>query len=227
MRWLALATALAACGGDDPCDGVAGTCVALHVTSDVVAEVDQLELDLLYGDVHATTSTQAHGGGVVSLPLDTAITIDTDADVELGVVAAGKRSGVVLGTGAGAASLAAGEHGTIALTLAEPDACVAGTLYCGGDRLAGDPDTLYACNAGGVPIARGVCLHGCITHPADDDECSGGAETCVEGGYYCGGDEVDGDPQTLYTCASGAGTAGVECPDGCRVAPQGSDDECR
>jgi len=225
---LAGACLLVACGGgDDPCAGVAGTCVAIHVSSDVVAEVDQLELDIVYGERHATTSTQADGGRVVALPLDTAITIAADDEVTVAIVAAGKRSGVVLGTGAGSVTVAAGARGAIVIELAEPDACIAGGFYCGGDRVAGDPDTLYACNAGGVPIARGVCAHGCATNPADDDACRGGPETCFDGGFYCGGNEVDGDPRTLYTCANGAGTAGVECADECRVAAAGSDDECR
>ncbi len=227
MTRLAVVMLVVACGGgDDPCAGVAGSCVAIHVRSDVVAEIDQLELDLLYGDRHATTSTQAEGGRVIALPLDTAITLDDDA-ATVGVVAAGKLSGVVLGTGAGSATLEPGEHAAITIQLATPDDCVAGSFYCGGDRVAGDPDTLYECNAGGVPLARGGCAHGCVTTPADDDACRGGPETCQDGGFYCGGNELDGDPRTLYTCSGGAGTAGVECADGCRIAPAGTDDECR
>jgi hypothetical protein len=110
--------------------------------------------------------------------------------------------------------------------LAPPGDCVAGSYYCGGDKLAGDPDTLYQCNGGGVPLARGRCVAGCIVIPTDDDACRGAGGTCVEGSDYCGGDKVDGDPQTLYTCTSGVGTNPRVCPNGC-VVETGDDDRCR
>jgi hypothetical protein len=226
---LAVLALLAGCGGaGDPCADVAGACLTVQVSSSTVDEIDQLELDILYGDRHATASTQGDGGGVVGLPLATAIALDdATGALDVGVVAAGKLSGVVLGTGAGRATLAPGAHATISIRLAPIDDCVAGSFYCGGDRLAGDPDTLYQCNAGGVPLARGVCAHGCLIRPTEDDACSGGPETCSEGGFYCGGNEVDGDPQTRYTCTGGAGSNGIECADGCMVAPAGTDDDCR
>lgn len=220
---------LAACGGDDdPCADIAGTCLALRVESDIADEIDQLELDVLYGDRHATTSTGADGGGLVSLPVVTAIQIDLaePGPLSVGVVAAGKLSGRVLGAGAGSADLEAGERGSIEIQLAAIEDCTAGGLYCGGDKLAGDPDTLYQCNGGGVPLARGACAAGCIVQPADDDTCRGGGGTCMEGGSYCGGDKLDGDPQTLYRCEGGAGVDGEVCPDGCAVRP-GRDDACR
>lgn len=226
---LAAAIACAGCGGvPDPCAELAGTCVAVRATSDTVDAIDHLELDIVYGDRHATTTAQLEGGAVVSLPVSVAIGLDVPGDGELrvGVVAAGKRSGVVLGTGAGSATVAHGERAAIELRLAPPQDCVAGSMYCGGDKLAGDPDTLYQCNGGGVPLARGVCAFGCIIRPGDDDTCRGGGGTCVDGGFYCGGDKLDGDPQILYRCAGGAGVDGVECADGC-VVNAGGDDACR
>jgi hypothetical protein len=200
----------------------------VRVESSVVDEIDQLELDLLYGDRHDTITTRADGGRVVSLPLVTAIELDLGAGetVDLELVAAGKLSGVVLGTGAGSAEASAARRASIAVTLAERGDCVAGGFYCGGDKLAGVPDTLYECNAGGVPLARGRCELGCIVQPAADDACRGGG-SCVEGGFYCGGDKVDGDPQSLYRCQNGAGVDRTECADGCVVAAAGSDDYCR
>ncbi|HUH02742.1 MAG TPA: hypothetical protein VML75_12175 [Kofleriaceae bacterium] len=225
--WLA-ATLAAACASDpDPCEGVDGRCLAVRVTSATVERIDQLELDLLYGGYHDTLTLQADGGRVVSLPVTTAISIDGADPIAIGVVAAGKLSGLVLGTGAASATLQVGTHGAIEIELADTQDCVAGGLYCGGDKLAGDPDTLYQCNGGGVPLARGVCDFGCLVRPAADDTCRGGGGTCVEGGFYCGGDKLDGDPQTLYRCAGGTGTDGVECADGCVVAPPGMDDFCR
>jgi hypothetical protein len=226
---LAAAAALAACSGaQDPCADIDGTCLALRVSSSSADEIDQLELDLLYGDRHATTTTQAEGGGVVSLPVTTAVQVDVagSGPVAVGLVAAGKMGGRVLGTGAGSATLEAGEHAWVDIQLSPVEECVAGGFYCGGDKLVGDPDTLYQCNAGGVPLARGRCAHGCAVRPGDDDTCRGGDDVCVENGLYCGGDKLDGDPQTLYRCAGGVGVDGVTCDDGCVVRP-GMNDACR
>jgi hypothetical protein len=221
---------LIGCGGGagDPCAGATGACITLRVESRSVDKLDQLELDLLYGVRHQTKTVQADGGAVVSLPVHLAIEFDVPASttLEVGVVAAGKLSGVVQGTGAGSAELEPGEHDHIDILLAEVEDCVAGSFYCGGDKIAGDPDTLYQCNGGGVPLARGRCTGGCVIRPGDDDTCRGDGGTCVDGGLYCGGDKVDGDPQTLYRCSGGVGVDGVECTDGCVVAPSGTDDGC-
>lgn len=233
MRVCLLAFALAACGDTtDPCADVPGRCLAVRVetaSSHDIAEIDQLELDVLYDTFHGTTTTAPPGGGTVALPLATALTIDVASrdDVAVGVVAAGKLAGAVLGTGAASIALGPDEHATLTIALGAPQSCVAGSYYCGGDKIAGNPDTLYECNAGGVPLARGVCAFGCVIDPGDDDTCRGGGGACVEGGFYCGGDKLDGDPQTLYRCASGAGTSPQECPNACVVAPPGMDDFCR
>ena len=221
---IALALALAACGTADPCDGKA-TCVTLHVSSPAVRQIDQLELDLLYGTVHSTVTTQ-DGAHATTLPAETAIVLDVPAEVMLGVVAAGKLGGTVLGTGAGQVAIAPGDHAAIDLVLAPPTACVAAALYCGGDKVAGDPMTLYECDAGGVPQARGACTYGCLVRPGSDDACRGGGGTCVDGGHYCGGDKLDGDPQTLYVCSGGVGTSPMRCANGCAIVA-GSDDTCR
>lgn len=227
----ALLVLLVACGdgeAGDPCDGVAGTCIAVRVTSPAIAAIDLLELDVLHGDRHGTTSTTPEGGGSATLPLATKIVLaDVTAVTPVGVVAAGKLGGNVLGTGAASTSVAPGERAAIEIVLAEPVACVAGGLYCGGDKVAGDPDTLYQCNGGGVPLARGRCTYGCLVRPTDDDACSGGPMTCIDGGFYCGGNEVDGDPQTRYRCSGGVGTAPMPCANGCVIAPAGEDDDCR
>ncbi len=225
---LAAAIALAACGGDDdPCAGVE-TCVRVDVRSTSVTAIDQLELDILYGALHATTTTEAPGGHTTQLPLSTAIVLDLPgaAPLAVGVVAAGKLGATVRGTGAATAMLAPGGHATIELELAPIDVCTAGAFYCGGDRLAGDPATLYECNAGGVPHARGLCAGGCVVNPGMDDACAGAGGTCIDGSAYCGGDKLAGDPQTLYTCSNGAGTSPKRCAAGCVVRP-GSDDLCR
>lgn len=220
---------VAACGAPDPCAEIVGTCLVVEIDSRAVERIDHLELDVLFAGVHGTTTTQPAGGGSVALPLVTAIELGGAGDGELtvGVVAAGKLGGNVLGTGAATTTLAWGARGEIEIELATPNACVAGGLYCGGDKVAGDPQTLYRCNGGGVPIARGVCEAGCIVRPTQDDVCRGAGGPCVEGGFYCGGDKLDGDPRTLYRCAAGAGVDGRVCANGCVVAAPGQDDYCR
>jgi len=226
MRRLVLL--LVSCGDPDPCEDITGTCLVVEIESESIDRVDQLELDVLYGGFHGTTTTRASGGGVVTLPLTTAVVLDvaTTEPLRIGVVAAGKLAGTVRGTGAASAVLEPGAHPTVTIELAPAEPCVAGDLHCGGDMLAGDPNTLYQCNSGGVPLARGACTAGCVVRP-NDDTCRGTPGTCVDGGFYCGGDKLDGDPQTLYRCSAGVGVAGVVCADGCIVAPPGMDDLCR
>lgn len=224
MRRALLLALVAACGDDDPCADRADACVALRVDGPI-SVVDQLELDLLYGDVHSTITTQ-RAGETAQPPLVVAIELALDAPTHVGIVAAGKLGGNVLGTGAAGIDLAAGEHRDVMITLAVPDDCTAGAFYCGGDKLAGDPQTMYQCNAGGVPLARGRCRVECTVRPADDDACTD-PEPCREGGLYCGGDKLTGEPQSLYTCTNGVGTNRRVCTDGCIVNTDGHDDECR
>ena len=216
--------ALVGCASD-PCEDVAGACITLHVQAEHVDRIDHLELDLLYGDRHATVTTT---DGSSELPVVTAIELDTTATLDVGIVAAGKLAGVVLGTAAKSITIEPGAHRDVELQLAPVAVCVQGGLYCGGNKLAGDPRTLYACNQGGVPLARGVCQHGCtVMPPPMDDRCDGGATPCIEGGFYCGGDKLDGDPQSRYRCEGGSGVDKTFCPDGCVIAPPGNDDYCR
>jgi hypothetical protein len=225
--WLGLALAAAACSDDDPCAGAA-TCVRLDVDSATVTKIDQLELDVVYGARHATTTTQAAGGHTTALPLSTAIVLaGAGSDpITVGIVAAGKLGARVLGTGAASATVVPGRHATVELELTPTEACNAGADYCGGDMLAGDPQTLYQCNAGGVPIARGPCAAGCLVRPGKDDVCRAAGGACRDASSYCGGDKLDGDPQTLYVCMAGAGTAPKPCPGGCAVRAN-DDDICR
>jgi hypothetical protein len=217
--------AVAGCTADeDVCAGRPDACIALRVDGPI-AVVDLLELDLLYGDVHATTTVQ-RPGETTAPPIVVPIELVLDEDTHVGIVAAGKLGGNVLGTGAVAVELGAVEHRALSIVLAAPQDCTAGAFYCGGDMLAGDPQTLYQCNAGGVPLARGRCRVACSVRPADDDACTD-PEPCVEGGRYCGGDKLTGDPRSLYTCTGGAGTNRMECSDGCIVRPPGQDDTCR
>jgi hypothetical protein len=227
----------AACGEIDPCAGVAGACLAVHVTSSVLRQVDQLDVAVTIGAVHGMATTQR--SGATPLPAATAIELGTsiDAPVEIHVAIDAEQAGAVVGSGAAATTIASGEHASVELRLGDVvdggapdlagDVCVSGGLYCGGDKLAGDPGTLYRCDAPAAPSVRGVCSYGCVLRPGRDDECLGGGGLCVTGAFYCGGDKVDGDPQTLYKCqAGGSGVVFKHCPNGCQVN-SGSDDACK
>ena len=224
--WLAVVCLAVACSDDDPCAGAA-TCVRLDVDSATVDRIDHLELDVVYGARHATITTQASDGHLTVLPLSTAIVLDgTGSDpIAVGIVAAGKLGGTVLGTGAASTMIAPGRHATVELELSPAEDCNAGAHYCGGDMLAGDPQTLYECNAGGVPIARGRCAGDCVVRPGKDDVCAGDGGVCRDGGSYCGGDKLDGDPQTLYRCMAGIAAAATPCSNGCLVRAN-DDDVC-
>jgi hypothetical protein len=223
----AIAIAAAAACSDEPCDAVAGRCIEVHVSAPSFGKIDELELDVLYGDHHATTIT-GPGTGTVALPITTAIGIDVVGPglLRVGVVAAGKLEGIVLGTGAAGVVIGADAKASITIELAPTMPCTPGTLYCGGNTLAGEPDTLYRCNTDGVPSARGVCTAGCDQRPGDD-VCLAAGGTCFETGEYCGGDKVVGDPSTLYRCVSMVGVVLRECVNGCIVHPEGDDDYCR
>jgi hypothetical protein len=101
--------------------------------------------------------------------------------------------------------------------------CVAGGLYCGGDKVSGNSDTLYRCNADGSATKVEACSRGCAVRTGRDDAC----RTCVVGGLYCGGDKISGDHNTLYRCnEEGLGDVVKHCANGCAVHT-GSDDACK
>ncbi|MEO8843101.1 MAG: hypothetical protein ABI704_16115 [Kofleriaceae bacterium] len=228
MRLVVVMTcaALAACGGDDdPCAASKGTCVTLHVSSPTVARIDALELDILYGTHHSTVTDD--GVGTVALPLTTAIELAVEGDVTPSIVAAGMLGGMVLGTGWGKVDVAADTHASVEIVLVPQIACLGGSRYCGGDKISGDPDTVYECVANGVPSAHGACPGPCVLRTGQDDECAAVDGPCAEGGLYCGGDQLTGDPGSLYQCANGVGTFVMQCANGCAINAAPSKDACR
>lgn len=105
--------------------------------------------------------------------------------------------------------------------------CAAGTLTCGGDAVRGDPTILYRCagDGGGALVAK--CASGCMPADGGVAHCAIPVTPCEVGGYYCGGDKLDGDPGVLYRC--GTGSVAIEserCKKGCQVAPPENDDRC-
>jgi len=235
--WLLVPLVALGCSGVDPCDGVAGACLAVHVTSATVRDIDRLDVAVTVGAVHGSATTARTGA--TSLPAVTAIELGSSitAPVDVHVAIDAERGGAVVGSGTAATVLGPGQHGSVEVRLGAPvdggapdlagPACFPGGFYCGGDKLAGDPGTLYRCDAPSPPTVRGVCTYGCILRPGLDDTCRGGGGVCTTGGFYCGGDKLDGDPQTLYKCqADGTGAVAKTCPNGCQINP-GTDDTCR
>lgn len=49
--------------------------------------------------------------------------------------------------------------------------CVVGGLYCGGDKIGGDPSTLFRCTGTGAPAVVRHCASGCAVHAGSDDAC--------------------------------------------------------
>jgi hypothetical protein len=107
--------------------------------------------------------------------------------------------------------------------------CVEGALYCDGTEATAGAlsGTLYRCTDG-VPVFYETCSSGCTDPFEPNGVCFGGAGLCREGGTYCGGNHLDGDPNTLYVCRSFAGTDPMPCPAGC-LAYSGGDgiDACK
>jgi hypothetical protein len=105
--------------------------------------------------------------------------------------------------------------------------CAVGGLYCGGDKVSGNSNTLYRCEADGPQVVK-HCAYGCAVHPGTDDSCKPApANPCVVGGLYCGGDKIVGDSDTLCRCqANNAVQVVKHCANGCAVHA-GTDDSCK
>ncbi len=217
---------LAACGGsDDPCAASKGTCVTLRVSSPTVARIDALDLDVSFGIHHSTVTDD--GAGTVDLPITTAVELAVAGALTPSIVVAGTLGGMVLGTGWGKVEVAEGAHASLQIVLVPEVACVPGSRYCGGDKVAGDPDGVYECVSGGAPSAHGACPGPCVLRTGADDECAAVNGPCAEGGVYCGGDQLAGDPSSLYKCVSGSGTFVMRCTNGCAINAPPSKDACR
>jgi hypothetical protein len=56
--------------------------------------------------------------------------------------------------------------------------CVAGGTYCGGDKVSGDPSTLYLCHGKATPTVVKHCDSGCTVNPGADDSCAPAPSSC-------------------------------------------------
>jgi hypothetical protein len=175
-----------------------------------------------------TTGVAAACGLLASCSLVTSWDGLTGAD-------AGAPGGAGGSSGLGSTTVTAGEGGAASdagdaadapadttADVVDPLACVPTHHYCGGHVVAGTSTKLYVCNDDGSASLAESCLHGCLVRPKPhEDLCR-----CLAGGYYCGGDHIEGDPTTLYRCnVDGSGTLFEHCTKGCIVSP-GKDDVC-
>ncbi len=165
------------------------------------------------------------GAGGATMSTSVASTTTSTATSGGAMTGGGDGSGGVAGgstTGSGGSGGSGG--GTDAGTGGQ-DACPPGSFHCGtGPNHATNHNTLYSCNASHQEILVEHCAHGCVVRVGADDMCG-----CQAGGFYCGGDDLVGDKNTLYTCKTTGGISGTvkqHCPNTCIVAPPGSDDHC-
>ena len=122
-------------------------------------------------------------------------------------------------------------------TTANPDGgatgsivCPSSGLYCGGDVIKGDPNTLYTCpGSGQAPSSSQVCASGCQVEPQGTNDLCKGSIVCPGGGDYCGGDSMSGDVNTLYHCAAAnqPPASSQPCANGCQALPAPNPDVCR
>jgi len=150
----------------------------------------------------------------------------TGADAGAHSVGGGGAGGLGVTAGEGGSAIDAGDAADARLDtspdVVDPLACTPKHHYCGGHVVKGTSTKLYVCNDDGSASLAESCTHGCLVRPKPhDDLCR-----CLAGGYYCGGDHVEGDLTTLYRCnMDGSGTLFEHCTKGCIVAP-GKDDVC-
>jgi hypothetical protein len=221
-----LAAALLGCtSAADPC-GDAPTCVSVEVDSFLIKTIDQLELDLVYGNVHTTTTTGVRGTPL-ELPVTTALILDLPGPlIDIRFVAAARLNGAVLGADAGRVTVQAGHRSSTSVDLTPVNACVEGEIYCAGvGTFSAEFDTLYQCDHG-VPLYYAKCPSLCAPLREPGGICYSSGGLCHDAGTYCGGHMIDGDPFTLYVCQSFRGTQPRTCPNGCLVRGDG-DDVCQ
>jgi len=100
--------------------------------------------------------------------------------------------------------------------------------YCGNDGIhGGQANTLYTCSGGNV-ASTSTCKFVCEVMPSGTaDRCASGSCSGLENGYYCGNDQIGGDPNGLYQCQGGNGETCKYCTSGCQVSPPGQPDKCK
>jgi hypothetical protein len=120
LRRLVLVAALLAAGcTKDPCDGVAGTCVSLHVIGDGISAIDQLSIDLS-GAVSAPSQTTPHDKpDRESLPIDVGVSISGSPSGSETLHVVGLVGGGPVGDGFATVDLKPGGHFKKTVTLTQ------------------------------------------------------------------------------------------------------------
>ncbi|MGH9889311.1 MAG: hypothetical protein ACREBE_27500 [bacterium] len=119
---VSLAATLLGCTSDaDPC-GDAQTCIRVDVHSVQIETIDQLELDLVYGSVHTTTTTGVRGT-LLDLPVSTALILDLPGPlIDIQFVAAARLNGSVLGADFARVTVQSGHQSTAFVELSPIEA---------------------------------------------------------------------------------------------------------
>ncbi len=99
--------------------------------------------------------------------------------------------------------------------------------YCGSDLGIEPATALFECTGSPSPELTRSCEEGCRADSvAGNDDCYEADCTGVWDGYYCGTDQVHGNPQALYLCMSGSAVSYQTCPNDCLTQSAGIDDVC-
>jgi hypothetical protein len=112
-----------------------------------------------------------------------------------------------------------------------PPSCPRGDgLYCGGDGITGDSNTVFRCTGGNLSVAQ-ACTNGCqvVSASPPNDQCAPPPPPppCPNGdGLFCGGNGVTGASNTLYCCLGGSQAVAAVCGSGCEANHPGVDDQC-
>ena len=180
--------ALAGCGVNEtnPCDGIAGACLAIHVEGSAPG-ADTLSFDL--SGAATDHFTRALGPGV-TLPAVVAVTLKPDAAGALTVSVAGLVATRGVGSGSAMLTLVAGAHNEVHVTLTGAASCTDGTrnqdetgIDCGG-AVCPPCANGQMCNST-KDCAAGVCAMSLCVLPSCMDKVLNGSETDVDCGGTC------------------------------------------
>ena len=217
-----LAATACASSPPEPCAGTQ-TCLRLNVDGFLIGSIDQLELDVVIGGTTHSTVTTGTRGEPISLPTSTSITLAIPVPLlSVDLIAAGRRDGKVLGLDGASVMVLGGNQQSIDLELTEQATCMEGHLDCGyAVDVRAQANWLYRCTDQ-VPLFSARCLHACTGGFGPSAACFDTG--CTENGHYCGGNKLEGDPNSLYFCVDGrAGSSSSRCAHNCVISGDGND----
>jgi hypothetical protein len=180
MRAVVLLVLLAGCGRD-VCADLDGTCVALEVHGQGMADGQIDGLDITLAGAATGRQIAPEFASIASLPVSVALEVPTATAGVLAVHVVAVREGTLVGGGDVSIAIKPGQHVTAAVTLgvladdagltAPVDlACPADRFRCGGT----------CCSSASEICANGACTS-CGTQPACVTECCTGSNVCKNG----------------------------------------------